>query len=148
MVTFNTHIIDQTTMDKFHPFISKAVAPMIPIHYEKIELKNEYIVVDMIAQEHTTSWNDVSKRMLIVGKLVDGQLKVVQVKQINNMNYRAPIPCSDSNKNCYTMKNCDWNHKYPLADRKLVHPKVDGKPIEDIKYEKRTDELRYFNPSC
>lgn len=152
MVTFNTHIIDQTTKDKFHPFIEKAVAPMIPIHYEKIELKQDHIIVDMIAQEMTTNvWNNVSKRLLIVGKLVNGQLKVVQVKQINNMNYRAPIPCSDSNANCYTEKNCTWSddrNRLPLASRKMVHPKELGQKIEDISYEQRSDELRYFNPSC
>lgn len=148
MVTFNTHIIDQTTKDKFHPFIAKAVEPMIPIHYEKIELKKDTIIVDMIAQEYTNGWNNVSKRILIVGKLVNGKLKVVEKKQINNMNYRAPLPCSDSNSNCYTQKNCDWVNKYPLANREKAKPRVNGKPIEDIKYEKRSDELRYFNPSC
>ncbi len=149
MVTFNTNIIDQTIKDKFHPFISKSVAPMIPIHYEKIELKKEYIIVDMFAQEHTHGWNSVSKRMLIVGKLENGELKVVKVEQINNMNYRAPIPCSDSNSNYYTEKNCTWSedrNQLPLASRKMVHPKVDGHNITDITYEKRTDELRYLNP--
>ena len=148
MVTFNTHIIDQTVKDKFHPFIVKAVTPMTPIHYEKIELKSDHIIVDMFAQEHIGGWNCISKRLLIVGKLVNGDLKVVEVRPINNMNYRAPLPCSSSNKNCYTMKQCDWKHELPLADRKLVHPKEQGKPIEDISYEKRTDDLRYRNPEC
>jgi len=147
MVTFNTHIIDQTTKDKFHPFIAKAVAPLTPIHYEKIELRGKHIVADVIVQELNSSWNNVSKRMLIVGKLEYGELKVVEVKQINNSNYRAPIPCSDSNTNCYTTKNCQWGpQNKPLAPRKMVHPKQDSIAIEDIKYEKRTDELRHFDP--
>lgn len=147
MVTFNTHIIDQTTKDKFHPFIAKAVTPLTPIHYEKIELKGKYIVADVIVQEMNSSWNNVSKRMLIVGKLELGELKVVEVKQINNSNYRAPIPCSDSNQNCYTKKNCQWGgiQRQPTS-RKMVHPKESGLPIEDIKYERRTDELRHFDP--
>ena len=150
MVTFNTHIIDQTTKDKFHPFIAKAVEPMIPIHYEKIQLKNEYIIVDVIVQEMVTnSWNNVSKRMLIVGKLVNGKIQIVNVLQLNNMNYKAPIPCSDSNTNCYTYKNCQWDptKRLPLAQRKMVHPKEAGQKIDNITYEQRSyDELRYYNP--
>ena len=150
MVTYNTHIIDQTTKDKFHPFIAKAVEPMVPIHYEKIQLKKEYIVVDMVAQEYSMSgWNNVSKRMLIVGKLVNGQIKVVEVKQINNMNYKAPIPCSDSNTNCHTYQNCHWYPKkqMPMNLSKMVVPKEQGQKIKDIKYEQRDfDELRHWDP--
>ena len=152
MVTFNTHIIDQTVKDKFHPFITKAVEPMIPIHYEKITVTDKNIIVDMIAQEHlTNSWNDVSKRMLIVGELSNGQLKLTSKKQINNMNYRAPLPCSDSNSNCYTESQCQWSNRFhPLTDgRKMVVPKESGKPIEEIKYEQRSyDDLRHRDPYC
>jgi len=150
MVTFNTHIIDQTVKDKFHPFIVKAVAPMVPIHYEKIDVRVKELVVDLFVQEQTNGWNSVSKRFIIVGKLVNGELQVVEKKQINNMNYRAPLPCSDSNSNGYTKKHCDWDktHQMPLADRRMVHPKEAGKPIEQITYEKRTDDLRHRDPSC
>ncbi len=150
MVTFNTHIIDQTTKDKFHPFIAKAVEPMVPIHYEKIKLTNDHIVADVVVQQYAPmAWNNVSKRMLIVGKLVNGELKIVQTKQLNNLNYRAPIPCSDSNTNCYTEKNCNWSKQMttPLAPRKMVHPKEAGRRIEDIGYQQRDyDQLRHYDP--
>lgn len=141
------HLIDQTTKDKIHPFVIKAVAPMTPIHYETIKFIKDYVVIDMFAQEHVGGWNCISKHLLVTGKLVNNQIDVVEVRPINNMNFRAPLPCSNTNINTYTLKQCDWVNKYPLTKRNLYNPKINGKQIQDIIYEKRNDDLRYRNPN-
>lgn len=147
MVHFNMHIIDQTIKDKIHPFISRIISPLAPIHYESIKFVRNHVIIDMFALA-AADRNPISKHLLIVGKLVNGNIEIIEMRHLHMTNYRAPLPCSTSNVNSYTLTQCLWENKTELPSRKKSVPKLNAMPIEDIHYEKHPDTLRYKNPNC